>query len=153
MHLLAISLLAILAGTLLLVKIKKDELGKFFTVISWFFIVVGFILFIGFIAGAICDMRHGGKIGQPGCCQEMIMKNSNQGMHSGMCCPAGKGTCVNKGLQGMYDGKCCASGPNTCVNMGKCMHHDSTMKTCPGHHEGDSSQMSCPKTGHLEINE
>lgn len=153
MHLLAISLLAILAGTLLLIKIKKDGLGKFFAFVSWFFIVVGFILFIGFIAGAICDMSHGGKIGQPGCCQEMMMKDSNQGMHGGMCCPADKGSCVNKGFQGMHDGKCCASGPGACVNMGKCMQHDSTMKTCPGHLKDDTSHMSCPKTMHQEITE
>ena len=45
MHLLAISLLTILAGTLLLAKFRKEMSGKFFAFISWFFIVAGFILF------------------------------------------------------------------------------------------------------------
>ncbi len=58
MHLLAISLLTILAGTLLLAKFKKENQEKFFRCISWFFIVVGFLLFIGFIAGGICKLKH-----------------------------------------------------------------------------------------------
>jgi hypothetical protein len=125
MHLLAISLLTILAGTLLLAKIKKDELGKFFTYVSWFFIVVGFILFIGFIARGICYMNHGCITGHSDCRQEMMMKECNHGMHNCICCPPGTGTCVKKD---------------------KCMQHDSIMKFCPGHHEGDTSKMFCPKS-------
>ncbi|MEI8007062.1 MAG: hypothetical protein WCI48_12715 [Bacteroidota bacterium] len=58
MHLLAISLLTILAGTLLLAKFKKENQEKIFRCISWFFIVVGFLLFLGFIAGGICKLKH-----------------------------------------------------------------------------------------------
>ena len=102
MHLLAISLLTILAGTLLLAKFRKDMPGKFFAFISWFFIVVGFILFIGFIGGGICRMTHHGFPGQPNCQHEMMMKNCNHEMQGGFavhkawtkeCVPKGQDAC------------------------------------------------------------
>lgn len=126
MHLLFISLLAILAGTLLLAKLKKEALGKFFTFIAWFFIVVGFLLFIGFIGGGICKMSHCCKTGQTECRTEMMMKDGHpgmgMGMHNGMCCPPG-----------MCKGSCDAKG--------SCMTHDSTMKCCAGHQMGDTTKM------------
>ena len=127
MHLLAISLLAILAGTLLLAKIRKEELGKFFAFVSWFFIVVGFFLFIGFIAGGICKMTHCCKTGQFDCRQEMMMKDCNHGMYNGTCCSPG----MCKGA---------------CEKRGNCMQHDSIMKSCSGHPAGDTSKMSNPKS-------
>ena len=126
MHLLAISLLTILAGTLLLAKFRKDMPVKFFAFISWFFIVVGFILFIGFIAGGICKMTHRGCTGQPNCRHEMMMKDCDHGMQGEFCCPQG----MDKGM--------CSKRPG-------CMSHDSTMKGCPGHMEGDSAAMPVPK--------
>lgn len=126
MHLLAISLLTILAGTLLLIKSNKDALGKFFAFISWFFIVVGFLLFAGFIAGGICKLSHHCKAGQPGCSREMMMKDCHMGMQNGMCCPPG----MNEGCS---------------EKMENCMKHDSAMKCCPGHREGDTTKMQCNK--------
>ncbi len=112
MHLLPVSLLAILAGTLLLAKTRKEELGKFFNFISWFFIVVGFILFIGHI----CKVTHGYKTGHGCCQQEMMMKGCphemHHGMPGGMCCPPE----MQKG--------CCEKKEN-------CAKSDSLMKTCP----------------------
>ena len=125
MHLLAISLLTILAGTLLLAKFRKDMPGKIFTFISWFFIIVGFILFIGFIGGGICKMTHHGCLGHPNCRYEMMMKDCNQGMH-GCCCPQ----CMDKGMCSMKPG---------------CMPHDSMMKCCPKHVVGDTTKMPVPK--------
>jgi hypothetical protein len=122
MHLLFISLLAILTGTLLLAKTRKEELGKFFACVSWFFIVVGFILFIGFIAGGICRMSHGCKTAHPGCRQEMMMKGCRPGMHEGLCCPPGLG----KGA---------------CDKKENCMKGDSLMKGCPKQQAGDSCNM------------
>ena len=93
MHLLVISLLAILAGTLFLAKLKKEPLGKFFSFIAWFFVAVGFLLFIGFIGGGICKMSHCCKTGQTECRTEMMMKDCHpgmgmgMGMHDGMGCP------------------------------------------------------------------
>ena len=110
MHLLPISLLAILAGTLLLAKTRKEELGKFFACISWFFIVVGFILFIG----VICKETHGYKSDRSCCSQEMTMKECNHGMHEGMCCAPGMG----KGAGEKKD---------------HCMKNDSIAKSCPKH--------------------
>ena len=126
MHLLAISLLTILAGTLLLAKCRKDMPGKFFAFISWFFIVVGFILFIGFIAGGICKMTHHDFPGQPNCRHEMMMKNCNPGMHGGFCGPQG----MDKGM---------------CPGKPGCMPHDSMMKCCPKHMECDSAKMQVLK--------
>ena len=122
MHLLAISLLSILAGTLLLAKIKKEELGKFFAYISWFFIVVGFILFIGSIGGGICKLKHHCCPDQPNCNHEMMMKNCCPGMHGVFCCPQG----MDKGM---------------CSQNAGCMSHDSMMKCCPKQMECDSAKM------------
>jgi len=122
MHLLVISLLAILAGTLLLAKTRKDELGKFFAFVSWFFIVVGFILFIGFCAGGICKMSNGCMSGQSDCRQEMMMKELGHGMHDGICCPPGK---------------CKAM----CEKKESCIKQDSIMKGCPKHPVVDSCKM------------
>jgi hypothetical protein len=126
MHFLAISLLSILAGTLLLAKFKKDNAGKFFAFISWFFIVVGFLLFIGFIAGGICRMSHNGMPCNQNCRQEMMMKGGHHGMHGGMCCPEG----MDKGM---------------CPPMHGCMPHDSMMKCCPKGMHGDTTKMMVPK--------
>jgi hypothetical protein len=126
MHLLPISLLTILAGTLLLAKFKKESLGKFFNYISWFFIVVGFMLFIAFIAGGICKMRHGCCPGQMNCRQEMMMKDCHPGMPGHTCSP----------------GEMCKG---ECGNMQNCMHHDSTMKCCAGHASADSVAKPVPK--------
>ena len=120
MHLLPISLLAILAGTLLLAKTRKEELGKIFAFVSWFFIVVGFILFIG----VICVETNGHKSGHPCCKQEMMMKGRGHGaMHGGMCCPANPGMC---------------KGPME--KKENCMKNDSIMKSCPKHAAGDNSK-------------
>jgi len=127
MHLLVISLVTILAGTLLLAKFRKDMPGKFFTLISWFFIIVGFILFIGFIGGGICRMTHHGFPCQDKCQHEMMMKDWHHGMHGGFCCPEG----MDKGM--------CSKKP------GCCMAHDSTMKCCSKHMQGDSVKMPVPK--------
>jgi len=127
MHFIAISLLAILAGTLLLAKTKKEELGKFFTYISWFFIVVGFLLFVAFVAGGICKMKHHCMGGEQGCQKEMMMKDCPPGMHGGACCPED----MRQGCSG---------------EQGKCMKHDSSNKACCEHPGGDAKVMPVPKT-------
>jgi hypothetical protein len=126
MHLLALSLLTILAGTLLLAKFKKDMTGKFFDYIAWFFIVTGFVLFIGFIGGGIFRVAHHGFPGHPDFRHEMMMKDCGPGMHHPFCCPPG-----------MDRGMCCKK-PG-------CMPHDSMMKCCAKHMECDSAKMQVPK--------
>jgi len=134
MHLLPISLLAILAGTLLLAKFKKEAAGKLFAVISWFFIVVGFILFIGFIGGSICRMSHYECMGKAGCGHEMMMKDCRMGMQG------------QYGMMGMNKEMncccCCAGGMDKgmCSKMKGCMMQDSTMKDCTMHMEADSAK-------------
>jgi hypothetical protein len=123
MRLLVISLLTILAGTLLLAKFRKDMIGKVFVYISWFFIVVGFILFIGFIGGGICRLAHHGFPCQQNRC-EMMMKGPGPGMHGRWCDPQ----CMDKGMRGPC-----------------CMSHDSTMKCCQKHMAGDSVKVIVPK--------
>lgn len=112
MFLLLISLLAILAGTLLLIKTRKEVLGKFFAFISWFFIVVGFILFIGFLGGGICRLSHHNMPGHPGFRHEMMMNGPRHAMPAGVCCPGG----MHKG---------------TCDTKSNCMKRGSIMKGCP----------------------
>jgi hypothetical protein len=122
MHLLAISLLAILAGTLMLAKFRKEALGKFFAFISWFFIVVGFILFIFFVGDAICKMSHGGKPGQPCYRHEMMRGENCRGMNRDFSAP---GDSRNEGC-----------GPKECPRKA-----DSLMKECPMRSGADSAKM------------
>jgi len=119
MHFLAISLLTILAGTLLLAKFKKENPGKFFHFIAWFFIVVGFLLFIAAAGAGICRIKHHGCCGKPGFRHEMMMKGCGPGMQGDHCRPM------------MMERRMCAPGPG-------CMHADSTMKCCPKHMAKDS---------------
>lgn len=141
--LLFISLLAILAGALLLAKNKKEQLGSIFCYISWFFIAVGLLLFIYFVVGEICHLTHGGKIGQPCCSKELIMKDCKQGLSAGTCSPYGAGACMHKD-KCMQHGDCCVM-HHGCMQHMCCMKHDSTMKACPGHFPGDSTKMSDTK--------
>jgi len=151
MHLLAISLLTILAGTLLLAKFRKDMPGKFFAFISWFFIVVGFLLFIGFIGRGICRISHHGFPGPHKCHHEMMMKGCNYGMHGGFCCPQGidKGMCLQKPCCMTHDDvmKCCPEDMDKamCCPKPGCMSHDSMMKYCRKHQESDSVKMPVRK--------
>jgi hypothetical protein len=66
MHFLAVSLLTVLAGTLMLAKFRKEKQGRFFIFISWFFIVVGFILFVFCGIFSISRITHRGRPGYPG---------------------------------------------------------------------------------------
>jgi len=109
---------------LLLAKTRKEELGKLFAYISWFFLVVGFILFIG----NICVMTHGYKRGHSSFRHEMMMKGRSHGMYY-------------RG-HGMYYGMCCPPG----MQKGCCdMKNDSIMKSGTKHPEGDNSKMPGPK--------
>jgi hypothetical protein len=142
MPLLAISLLTIFAGTLLLAKFKKEMAGKFFVYISWFFIVVGFLLFIGFIAGGIYKIKHHGFPGKHCFRHEMKMGRAHPFMQKGLCCPGG-----------MKDSLCCPGGmpKEMCMHKGMCMQkpgcmmHDSLMICCPKHMKGDSVTMIIKK--------
>ncbi len=106
MHSLLISLLAILAGTLLLAKTRKEELGKLFAYISWFFLVVGFVLFIGVICKTVNRCHSEGQ-----CCRQEMSRECGPAMHG---CPAS----VCKGDS---------------EKKGECMKNDSTMKSCTKH--------------------
>jgi hypothetical protein len=66
MHFIVVSLLAILAGTLMLAKFRKEKQGRFFIFISWFFIVVGFFLFVFCGTFSISRITHLGRPGYPG---------------------------------------------------------------------------------------
>ena len=151
MHLLAISLLTILAGTLLLAKFKKDMPGKFFAFIPWFFIVVGFILFIGFIAGGICKIKHHGFGRDRNCHHEMMMKDCNHGMQGGFCSPKGMNRYMCSGKPGcmLHERmmKCCPEGMDKGMCSGKpdCKSNDSTMKCCPKHMVCDSAKLPVQK--------
>jgi hypothetical protein len=134
MPFLVIALLSILAGTLLLAKFRKDMPGKFFSFIAWFFIVVGFLLFIGFIAGGICKMKHHCSGDYSGCKNEMMMKGCNHGMMMKGCSHGeNAGGCRTEGM-----------GRGMCPKHEGCMQHDSAMKCCPKHMKCDSAKMTPP---------
>jgi hypothetical protein len=148
MHFLFIALLSILAGVLLLAKTRKEQLGKFFNFISWFFVVVGFILFVGFICGAAFRLSHGIPPGRPGP-HRMMMRAPVMGMEKGKCCDVEMkdGKCCPAGMK---EGKCCPAGMkegHDCKGMmqdGKCcgkMGGDSARVCCPAHAKADSVKL------------
>jgi hypothetical protein len=142
MHLLFMALLSILAGVLLLAKTRKEQLGKFFTYISWFFVVVGFLLFIGFLGGGIYRMSHGFRPGRPPMHQRMMMRGHPVGMEKGKCCMMGEkaGICCPEGMQ---KGECCKGGmmEGKCCRKMEGMNKDSMMKCCPAHAKADSLKL------------
>ena len=117
MHLLILALVVIMAGTLLLAKVKKEGLGKFFKFISWFNIILGFLMFIHFIAGGACKMAHHCCKDKQGCNKEMKMNQCGKEM-KGSCCFTGR-----FGDMDDDDGNCRV----ICVMMNKDMCGD-TMK-------------------------
>lgn len=139
MHFLPISLLTLLAGALLLAKSRKDQPGKIFAFISWFFIVVGFLIFLCFIAGGICRMTNCTKTFPPDVRQEMMMKGCQHGMDMHCCPTTGMSqSCCQTGMS-----KGCCGGQCKCQCM--CMKHDSMMKCGMKTTPGDTIRKTCPK--------
>ena len=123
MHLLVISLLTILAGVLLLIKTQKEQLGKFFTYISWFFVVVGFLLFAGFIAGAVHRLSHPFPPVRPWHQRGIMMRKAPMRME--------------KSRNYQFNKEKCKMMDENCMKMG-CAGQDSLKKCCPGHAPADS---------------
>ena len=144
MHLLALALLSILAGTLLLAKVKKEALGKLFTYFSWFFLVVGFVLFLGCIAGGICKMAHHcGGPGQSCPAHGMMMKDGCHDKAGEKCCPPGKFmTCPDGKGMGCPEGK----GMEPCCKKGAKIEIDTVTKTIIKRVEGVPLEKPVTKT-------
>jgi hypothetical protein len=101
-------LLSLTGGMFLLAKTKKDVLGTFFNVVSWFIIVVSLLAMIccgiRCVAGKYCDnraqcgsheMMGKGGDGYGGMGTE-CHQNMNMGMHHGMGCCQQEGCAMNK---------------------------------------------------------
>jgi len=83
----ALALLVIVAGMKLLINTKKEMLGNFYKFVSWFVIVMGFLMLLFTCCSGMCHMcfkkermmkmmeeRHhfyGGMQGEEGCCKMM----------------------------------------------------------------------------------
>lgn len=80
MLILVIGLTIIMAGTLLLIKVRKEGLGKFFSFVSWFNIILGFLMMICFFASGIYKMKNHCKEGKQGCDQRIMMKHCGKSM-------------------------------------------------------------------------
>ncbi|MGA3015235.1 MAG: hypothetical protein ABSD71_14500 [Bacteroidales bacterium] len=100
MHLLVISLVIILTGTLLLAKFKKDLSIKFFTWVSWFFFVVGVILFLGFIGDCIDKVVHHDLTSRSCIQHEMMWKNWHYRMAAGCMSHDSTMKCCSKRMTG-----------------------------------------------------
>jgi hypothetical protein len=127
----ALTLLAIVAGMMLLAYSKKENLGNLYKYVSWFVIVTGFLSIL--CIGARCGMR---------CCQmgkqrmmakeRMMMMNDEgcmmghmgwrmMGHHRGMMggCGMMGGGCCGGMMNGHMDG--CCQGMSQChEGMGQC---------------------------------
>ncbi len=94
---LSITLIAIVAGMLLLAKTQKDNLGTIYKVISYFVIISGFL---ALICGACCGVCRLAHCGQGGCSSmEKCSMMGEQGMEGGCCkMMGGGGRCSKMGM-------------------------------------------------------
>lgn len=90
---LSLTLIAIVAGMLLLAKTQKENLGNIYKTISYFVIITSFLAFLAGVCGGICMMHcskgggcssteqyHKMKCGGEGKCSEMGMGCEMKGM-------------------------------------------------------------------------
>lgn len=136
MLILVIGLTIIMAGTLLLIKVRKEGLGKFFSFVSWFNIILGFLMMICFLAGSICKMKNHCKEGKQGCEQRM-MNHCGKGMDK-CCCFSNRG-CDMDDQDDMDENK--AMFGDTLMKKGDCM----SKPGCGKQVGGDTGKPCCPK--------
>jgi hypothetical protein len=144
----ALTLLAIVAGMMLLAQTKKENLGNIYKYVSWFVIVCGFLSILAIGARSAmkccpmmrehrmmmregrmmdgCMMGHMGGYGMMGCHREMM---GGCGMMNNGCCEGMNSGCCNEGMMGCHDGmgQCnegmgqCHDGMSEChEGMGEC---------------------------------
>jgi|SRR6185312_824389 len=154
---LPLALIAIVFGMKLLAQTKKDNLGNLFKYVSWFVIVMGFLVTL--CIGCRAVMRH--------CCHggehEMMMKKRCMMMDDDNCYMGHMGGCSNMNMMGchhMMGGCCggmmmmhggCGNMGGGCCNMdndcdgGQC--HDGMKSCCKDGDKGckeDDDKGSCP---------
>ncbi len=106
---LSLTLIAIVAGMLLLAKTQKDNLGAIYKVISYFVIITAFLAFLCGVGCGICRSLHCMKDGCP-------QKMEQCGMMSG-CSDEGGSCCKMMGGRGMMG--CGKMGKKKCKKMCK----------------------------------
>jgi hypothetical protein len=106
-----LSLLTLFAGMLLLAKTKKDSLGRFFSFISWFIIVISLGLFISYMSRGMYGCYKANKCGSsskyckdkpcmPGNCYMMCCEHNKMGM----CCKEKQKMCCEQNKDKMLGG-------------------------------------------------
>lgn len=147
----AITLLAIVAGMMLLAQTKKENLGNIYKYVSWFVIIMAFLSEL--CIGARCAMRcHGGGCMMTKECRMMdddgcMMGGGMMGCHRGMM----MGGCgMMGGCNMMMGGGCCGG-----MMMNGCCAHMGCNEGMSECHEGMGSchEGSCCQQGGNECHE
>lgn len=91
---LSLTLIAIVAGMLLLAQTQKENLGNIYKVISYFVIITAFLGFLAGVGCGLCQLAHCGKGG----CSPMEKHGM---MMMGRCMGGGENSCRMMGDEGM----------------------------------------------------
>lgn len=122
----SLTLIAIVAGMLLLAKTQKDNLGTIYKVISYFVIITAFFSFLAGIGCGLVSMVHCVK-GAGGC--SPIGKSQ---MMQGGCMGGGGGSCMMMNPGGMHgmSGMGCEMKGMRCEKKGMCCEMKGMNKSC-----------------------
>lgn len=112
----SMTLIAIVAGMLLLAKTQKDNLGSIYKAVSYFVIITAFLGFLGGLCGGLCHLASGKGIhGGAEKCQMM-----GGGCMGGSCMSGGGGHCkMMGGGMGCEKEMGCGKGKKKCKKMCK----------------------------------
>jgi len=145
----ALALLVIVAGMKLLIHTNKETLGSFYKYVSWFVIVMGFLMLLFIACSGLCRMCFK---------QERMMRMMEERHHpfyGGMGMGEGPGCC--KMMNGC-GGEGMMMGHGDCGGEMKehCNKYEGGYEKCEGkaHHGGkgecDGEMEECPMKKHME---
>jgi hypothetical protein len=100
---LSLTLVAIVAGMLLLAQTQKENLGNIYKAVSYFVIITSFLAFLAGVGCGICQLAHCGK---GGCGSMEKCRSMNESCMPGNSCCMGEGKGCGKTMKyGMGHGK------------------------------------------------
>lgn len=92
---LSLTLIAIVAGMLLLAKTQKDNLGNIYKAISYFVIITSFLGFLAGVCCGLCQVAHCGRGGMEKC---QMMNGGCMGGGENSCMMGMRGRCSKMGM-------------------------------------------------------
>jgi hypothetical protein len=128
-----LALLVIYAGMKLLAQTKKEALGNLHKYVSWFLVIMGFLLLFGISCACIVRCCHQGERMMEQKCKMMEERNFNGGCQMG-----GQMPCMMMYGHGRMMEGCCGGMMNR-------RHHGGEMEGCCNEREECGENMECER--------